>query len=453
MFHVQEARLGTRLLAAIGAVVLLSFTALSVTVWILKDFERELEIVARMMEHLPATDMASARELAGDLRLQSRLTVLMVLNVILTAAALALLVRAYMTSQRSLRDVKVLAGDILASMDQGVITTDRNIIITSINPSGCALLGLEGDWIGRPLQSVGEKHQTLEGIVHHVLESHERVRDLDYAVENHGHPRNYRAGCTLLRDEQQIEIGAVLHVRDVTQRTLMDQRLRRMERYMGLGSLAAGLHHEIKNPLSALSLHVQLLDEELQGSDTTPEIDEMLGVLRSEVVRIAGVLEGFRNYASMSHLRRSEAVVGSLVEKLARLIGPQAKQQGVELKLDLPEPSATKFSVDAIRIEQLLLNLVLNALQVMPQGGVLTIAVKRRGDTLQLEVGDTGPGIPEDLRDKIFDPYFTTRSDGNGMGLALCEKIVRQHNGSLEFTTGPQGTVFVATLPPDENTA
>ena len=447
MFHVYETRVSRGFQLAIGGLALLSLTALVVTLWILSDFQHEQEIVAKIIRDLPDRDLDEAEELAGELRFQSELSILLVLNIIATGIALVLLVRAYLNSERSLREVKVLASDVLASMDQGVLTSDRNEVITSINPKGCELLGLEGTAVGRPLSDVGIEHTMLCVICSHVAAHHSPVRDCDYTVKSNGHEQTLRAGCSLLRNERHEELGTVLHIRDVTERAMMEQRLRRMERYAGLGSLATGLQHEIKNPLNALSLHVQLLEEALMEQTSTTEIDEMLGVIWTEIQRLTSVLEGFRNYASMSEPGRSAVDLAALINKLVRFIRPQAEQQQIKIEVNLPDEKLPDTMADSVHIDQVLLNLALNAFQAMPDSGTLSIGLSREGDWLRIDVGDTGKGIPVELRERIFDPYFTTRNDGTGMGLALCEKIVRQHAGTIEFCTDSTGTIFTVLLP------
>ncbi|WP_339686021.1 two-component system sensor histidine kinase NtrB [Gimesia maris] len=450
MFHVYKTRVSRGFQLAIGGLALLSLTGLIVTLWILADFQREQEIVARIIRDLPDSDLAVARELAGELRFQSQLSILLVLNLCVTAVALALLVRAYLNSERSLREVKVLASDVLASMDQGVLTTDREEVITSINPRGMELLGLHGNVIDQPLSVVGIEHTLLSVICSHVNAHHSPVRDCDYTITTQGHEQTLRAGCSLLRNEQQEELGTVLHVRDVTERALMEQRLRRMERYAGLGSLATGLQHEIKNPLSALSLHVQLLDEALMGQTTSEDVNEMLGVIHTEIIRLTAVLEGFRDYASMSEPGRTDVDLGTLIKKLARFIRPQAEQQHVKVEVNLAEENLPTIKADSVHMDQVLLNLALNALQAMPEGGILSIGLQQEGEWLRIKVSDSGKGIPAEYRDRIFDPYFTTRNDGTGMGLALCEKIVRQHDGTIDLKTGAGGTAFSVLLPINE---
>ncbi|QDT04555.1 Sensor protein ZraS [Rubripirellula lacrimiformis] len=459
MFDIADRneRISVRWFAA--GLVVLGLVALTVTAWILAYVRREQEIVADLIRHLPASDLEAARELSGDLRLQGGLSILLVLNLIATAIAFTLLVRGYLNSERSLRDAKVLSADILASMDAGVITTDRDGSITSINSRGQELLGLAGDGIGTMLDQLDREHELLGTIQSDVSSNHQRIRDRDYLITRQGHPQTLRAGCTLLRNQLGEEIGTVLHVRDVTQKALIEEQLRRMERYMGLGSLAAGLQHEIKNPLSALSLHVQLLCERLRGdgspddtADVDPDVQEMLDVLRSEVRRINDVLDGFRNYASTNHLGRSELDVPELIMKLVRLLRPQTESQSIEIETEFSDTPVTNVMGDSVRLEQVLLNLAINAVSAMPQGGILRFAVDQKYDSLRIRVADTGHGISPEIRSQIFDPYFTTRGDGTGMGLALCDKIIQQHNGNIDVRTGSGGTEFTIFLPMEKVT-
>jgi signal transduction histidine kinase len=350
-----------------------------------------------------------------------------------------------------LREVKVFATDILASMDQGVITTDQSGFVTSINPCGQSLLGGASHsnlkWIGCDLKQIDDRFAPLDEICRHVLMHDDVVWDRDCVVEIDGHRRTLRCGCTPLRDSKFRKLGAVLQIRDVTEQILIQERMLRMERHMELGTLAAGLQHEIKNPLSALSLHVQLLGEHLSGKYATPEIMETLSVLRIEMARITDVLRGFRTYADISEPGRSKVDVAGLVTKLVRLITLQAERQSVKLRLDLPAHPLVPVELDSNRFEQVLLNLAVNALQAMPCGGTLSIRLRQSEEEMRLEVSDTGKGIPTDIQKRVFDPYFTTQPGGTGLGLALCEKIVRQHSGSIDLQSSPAGTTFTISIP------
>ncbi|SMP56081.1 PAS domain S-box-containing protein [Neorhodopirellula lusitana] len=433
---------------AIG-LALLSLMAVSATAWVLSNVRREQQIVDRLIQHLPESDLQVANELSGDLSLQGSLSVLLVLNIVATAIAFAMVIRGYMSSERTLEDMRVLSSDILASMDAGVITTDRNAVVTSTNPSARELLDLDGDGTGMKLSDFEQEHSLLDSICTEISTFHQPIRDRDYCVERNGHTRTLRAGCTMLHSRKNEQLGMVFHVRDVTQKALIEARLRRMERYMGLGSLAAGLQHEIKNPLSALSLHIQLLCERIGQENDDAEVDELLDILNTEVSRINNVLDNFRNYASVTALGKQPVDVALLIEKLARLLRPQAEQQGIAVELQMPKEMLGTIPADASRLEQVFLNLALNAIAAMPDGGTLRFEINPQGKRLRIDIIDTGNGIPDEVRAEIFDPYFTTRQDGTGMGLAICDKFIRQHDGSIDVQSDSNGTTFTVQLPMD----
>jgi len=444
MFRNQSVGTGRGYRLSIAGLLLLSLAALGITIWTMADFLREQALVEELTQKLPRDSTAAAKELATELRWQFRLSILVVLNLIATGLALILLSRAYRSSQESLRDIKALAGHILSSMDQTVITTDQNSVVTSINRHGMDVLDARLDCIGKHVNELS-RDLFLDQILSEwqTMKSASLTRDFHVPADG----RTFRATCQTLQDFEGKEIGTILQLRDVTERVLLEERMRRMERYMGLGTLAAGLHHEIRNPLAALSLHVQLLEEQLEESRDSNDVQSMLAVIKSEMTRIGEVLERFREFASMDSLRLEEVSLVKLIQRQVDLAIPQANQQGIEVQFTLPQSPMPNLIADLVRLEQTLLNLFLNAMQAMPHGGKLSVTVKESSDAVCVEIADTGPGIPERLRDQVFDAYFTTKSDGTGLGLALCDKIVRQHSGSLDFLSSKDGTTFVMTLP------
>ncbi|MCA9213127.1 MAG: PAS domain-containing sensor histidine kinase [Planctomycetales bacterium] len=440
MFRVKQAESDGTRRVAIVAVLALSVLALAVTVWVMVDFLAEQQIVRELIRELPVSAKNKAEALEGELRWQFRLSILIVLNLVVTGFAVVLLARAYRSSQESLRDLKALAGDILSCMDQAVITTDLSGIVTSINRRGLEMLRPEINCVGHPLSELS-RFVPIEQFRKDWIVEKSVAMTRDFKLSANG-ARVLRAFCQTLSDIDDQEIGFVLQLRDVTDRFLIESRMRRMERYMGLGSLAAGLHHEIKNPLTALSLHVQLLKEQLSdGAESCDEVRHMLRVIETEVARVGGVLEGFRDFASIGKLNLACVDLKQLIQRQIDLITPQASAQSVAIDLQLPKDLPQPFA-DSGRLEQVLLNIIVNALDAMPDGGKVTISAFADSESICVEVSDTGCGVPEELHDKIFDPYFTTKDEGTGLGLALCDKIMRQHDGSLEFRSSPRGTVF-----------
>ncbi|WP_166821224.1 two-component system sensor histidine kinase NtrB [Thalassoroseus pseudoceratinae] len=446
MFRVHSKETGKYYRLAIIGLLLMSAAALGVTIWVMIDFLREQEIVDELIRQLPEDATESAEVLAGELRWQFRLSMLVVLNLVVTGIAVVLLWRAYRSSQESLRDLKNLAGDIISSMDQAVITTDANGNVTSINRRGLELLNPPEECVGRPLTNLSDK-VPLEDFRREWRIEQNVAMTRDFIVNANGSTRTLRAFCQSLTDHEDQAIGNVLQLRDVTERLLIEDRMSRMERFIELRPLAAGLHHEIKNPLAALSLHVQLLEEEIENDDTPDESLHMLSVIKTEVSRIGNVLEGFRDFASIDRLNLGPVDLPELVQRQVELVRPTAQQQHVSLDVQIATPELQEIVADRTRLEQVLLNLLLNALEAMPHGGLVSINVARSGETARVEVTDSGNGIPDELHDKVFDAYFTTKGSGTGLGLAMCDKIMRQHEGNLTFRSSRNGTTFEMVLP------
>jgi signal transduction histidine kinase len=349
--------------------------------------------------------------------------------------------------RRALDEVKLFAHDILASLDQGVITTNESSVVTSINTAAINLLGVDFECVGRPIACISSTEVPLEELSRAVTERKVAVSDRELTLDRAGRVRRLVASALDLKDRRGATIGCVIHLRDVTERMLMKEQMWRMEEYASLSTLASGLLHEIKNPITALSIHVQLLEERLRASRAEGPIAELLNVLKTEVRRLDLTLEGFRNFASLQRLNLKEVDVREVLGDVVRLIRPQATQQGVRLDLDAAAGPIPRIALDSEKFEQAVLNLVLNALEAMPRGGELSVGAKAKDGQIHVMVRDTGPGIPVEIQDHIFHPYFSTKDRGTGIGLTLAEKLVRQHRGHLDFRTGPGGTTFSITLP------
>jgi PAS domain S-box-containing protein len=435
----------------IGASIGLLFAiviATGLNVWLVAEIRKEQRAVGEILKGGVQEDIRRLGTMPTELGWQLIFTIIVLIVLLVTAAILLFVVRAYIMSQTRLRDTVTLARDILESIDYGVITADTNRVVTSINAQACQLLAVEAESIGRSVRTVAPIGAELDDMCRQVMEAGTALHDQALLISQNGRRRELRADCYFLRGSNRQRHGTVLHVRDVTQQKLLEQRMRRMERFMGLGTLAAGLHHEIKNPLSALSLHVQLLEEGLPEQTDEPLL-EHLGVLKTEVTRIAGVLESFRDYASLDQLNTAPLELREVVQQTIDLIRPQAQQQGVTVEWNASQLPNTLPVVmaDAVRLEQVLLNLAINAMEAMRHGGCLTFSLQSSDDQIILSVADTGAGIPEEIEGCVLDPYFTTKNSGLGMGLAFCDKIVRQHGGQLSFDTCPRGTIFYLSLP------
>jgi signal transduction histidine kinase len=429
---------------------MLSACSLFITLWFVVDFGREQEIIQELVRDLPSRDLPVATELSNELQWQSRWTLFVIVQVVATGLAIAVLFRAYLSSQDKLDDIKALAGDILSSMEQAVITSNNDGLVTSLNERAVELLSTIGDPVGKSLRQLTDQIDLVtfrsEAESH---SGHSLVKD--YPIARGGDGIWLRTFCQPLRDADGQVIGNVFQLRDVTADRHIQDRVGRMERFMGLGSLAVGLHHEIKNPLAAVSLHVQLVEESMQGHPLPDEVPEMLQIIQAELKRTGQVLESFRDYASNARLDLSEVNLTDLLARQVDLLRPVAVGKGIAVNVVLDEALPKQITLDPTRIEQIIQNLMVNAIEAMQDGGQLSIHAKRTreedNDGVLLTFSDTGGGIPETIRPHVFDAYFTTKGHGTGMGLALSDKIARQHGGRLNLICADGGTTFELFLP------
>ena len=224
------------------------------------------------------------------------------------------------------------------------------------------------------------------------------------------------------------------------------QRVRglyRAERLATLGELAAGAAHEIRNPLTSIRSTIQYLRPDFEGSEKAVLVDELLG----EVDRINGIIAGLLSFARPAQPILEEIDVLALLRQVGRLLDSAARSQGVEFVL--PEAEG-RTRGDPDQLKQVFLNLCMNALQAMPEGGRLSVGLVRSDHTLRVSVADTGPGIPAEDLDLVFDPFFTTREEGTGLGLAVCYGIVSRHEGRIDIESRPgAGTTVHVRLPFD----
>lgn len=220
-------------------------------------------------------------------------------------------------------------------------------------------------------------------------------------------------------------------------------------RYAEIAQLAGGLAHEIRNPLSTMSLNLDLLAEEFQSPQNQRErrVLQKLDRLKKEVHRLQDILDNFLRFAKGQDLRRETADLNVIVEELRDFFEPQAMAQGIVIRTHY-EPDLPRLSLDVDLFRQALLNLMINARQAMPEGGELMLRTRSDGPWNVLEVIDTGLGMSEEVRSKVFDAFYSTRPAGTGLGLPTTRKIVEAHGGTISVQSEEgKGSLFTIRLP------
>ncbi len=348
------------------------------------------------------------------------------------------------------------------TMPLGLTITDLEGRILFTNPAEAEMHGYSvGELVGRDASHFGPAE----------FRSGQRADTLWRAGTWHRESLNIRRDGSsfpvqlishVVRDQIGYPIALVTSCEDITERKRSERRAQRMEHLAALGQMSATLAHEIRNPLGAIALNLRYLSDLLTGDATEPgpeeaakEALETMDDLFAGVERLQGLVQGILNFTRplVSNLTR-EDLSDVLTSALGTATGV-AKEAGVEVVRELRHPP-TKVDVDAAQIKQVLTNLIENAVQAMPEGGRITVTSQLLGDTVEIRVSDTGSGISPDNREKIFQPFFTTKVTGIGLGLAIVFRILEQHGGHIavedadasgESTSAPTGSTFVLTLP------
>jgi len=246
-------------------------------------------------------------------------------------------------------------------------------------------------------------------------------------------------------EEQGEPIASLVTLRDASTRSQIEDQIDVAEKLAALGRLTSGVAHEVKNPLNAMALQVEILKSKL--GDKAEHLKPHLETLSAEIRRLDRVVKTFLDFTRPVELHPSDTDIPALVSEVFTLAEPQAAQNKVRLVF-APNGNLPVLRVDRDLMKQALLNLVLNGCQAMPSGGELTVRPRVLPHCVELEITDQGVGIPPESRPKIFSLYFTTKPGGTGIGLAMTYRIIQLHNGSIDFSSEANaGTTFRISLP------
>lgn len=239
--------------------------------------------------------------------------------------------------------------------------------------------------------------------------------------------------------------GLMVRLRDPEVRRKIKGQLQTAERLTAINRVTSGVAHEVKNPLNAILMHVELAKIKLAKGDY--DVGQQMEIIGSEILRLDRVVKTFLDFTRPVEMKTADVAVDAFVSEIVELARPQAQAVGVTVSAGLHAAGATMV-VDSDLLKQATLNIVVNAIEAMPQGGELRFESSVEGEEVEIRISDSGAGIPPDKREKIFQLYFTTKKKGSGIGLAMTFRIVQLHNGKIDFFSEPgKGTTFVLRFP------
>ena len=357
---------------------------------------------------------------------------------------------------RQMRDVKEVFTALKDNLDQIMANLQDGLILFTRDARAILVSAAVERFLGIPRQQMlghnaGEffTHETQIGrLVLDAFMDHQPLSPRDIETED---GRRIQIALDFIEEGGE-RIGALLTLRDAESVRRIESEIELSHRLAAIGRLASGVGHEVKNPINAIVVHLEVLRQKLQQMD--PDTRRHMDVIASEIQRLDRVVQMLIDFTRPVELRLTDIDLSRIVDEVLSLASPDAERHGVRVIRQLAAETLP-VRVDADLLKQALLNVVLNGVQAMPQGGNLEVAARRAGDReIVIEVRDQGAGIAPEIRDKVFNLYFTTKKAGTGIGLAMTYKVMQLHHGSVDFApASPRGTVFQLTLPLQEQPA
>jgi two-component system sensor histidine kinase HydH len=389
--------------------------------------------------------MAEFDQTLGRLQLQIVLLSLAMLLVGLGGWLSLSAVQGYRVSQKTIDDMQAYTSLLIARLPIGVIATDAQGRIATWNEAVSELTGIArskatgrrpAEVLPAPLAALFADRAAGQG----------SGPDRDTSLRLMFGARRCELRCHLLpiTDSEQQYRGKVLLLSDVTEIRSLEQRMRESERLAAVGRMAGGVAHEVRNPLSSIKGLALLLKHKFPEHSRERDTADLL---IQETERMNRTITEMLSFTRPAPLRVEPVDLGALLQRSLELVRTEAADSGVVTRVQLG-PGLPAVEGDADRLQQVLMNVLLNGLQAMEEGGRLEIAAEVDGDGVEVRVTDTGRGIAPELQAQVFFPYFTTKPGGSGLGLAISQKIVADHHGTIEIESeSGQGTTVVIRLP------
>ena len=331
---------------------------------------------------------------------------------------------------------------IMSSLQDGLMLFTRDSRVVLVSAAVERFLGRSrGELLGRNVKEIFASESALGSMMLDAFRLHHNLEQRELEMPN---GRRVQISLDFIH-EKGTQIGALLTMRDAESARRIEDEIELSRRISASGRVTRGVAHEVKNPINAIVLHLQLLRNKLQQLD--PDTSRHVDIIDSEIHRLDRVVQILVDFTRPRDLHLEDTDLRLVLDEVSLLAAPDAAQHGVKIVRELPD-EAIPVKVDVDFIKQAMLNVVLNGVQAMPKGGTLTMAAHRNDDTVVTEVRDQGTGIPANVQDKIFELYFTTKETGSGIGLAQTYQIMQWHYGSVDFESAEgQGTTFRLRLP------
>ncbi|GJQ60126.1 MAG: hypothetical protein SCALA701_29270 [Candidatus Scalindua sp.] len=249
------------------------------------------------------------------------------------------------------------------------------------------------------------------------------------------------------RDKVEYVVGVI---RDITEMKMFNEELIKSKTLSILGQFSNELVHEIKNPLNSITIQMLLLEREMKKKEFNheEELSSVVRVVKEEINRLSRLTKDCQEFSKTGHLKRTSEDVCEIMKELYTLINPHTVVNGINVHMSMLKKRQL-ILLDKDRLKQALLNILINAVEAMPGGGDLYLKVSKKERYMVVYIKNTGPGISKDLETKVFNLFYTTKSGGTGVGLAITQNIIQSHGGNIRFKNVSDGVEFIIELPLD----
>ena len=333
---------------------------------------------------------------------------------------------------------------ILGNLQDGILlfTGDGRAVLVS--EAAGRFLNMERDNIlGQHAHDIFDRSTVLGRALREAFDAGVSLIQEDILTET---GRRIQASVDFIYDDKtSLGLGSLLTLHDVESAEAVESELELSRRMAAIGRLTSGVGHEVKNPINAIVVHVELLKSKLTGASAPAS--RHLDIIEAEIHRLDRVVQLLVDFSRPVELRLREQDLREVIDSVLTLSAAELSTRNITLETQIPA-KPLMVNIDADLLKQAALNVIQNGAQAMPQGGRLRVVLEEQRKFAVLRVADQGPGIPDDIREKIFDLYFTTKSGGSGIGLAMTYRILQLHYGSIEVQSNPEwGTEFLLRIP------
>ncbi len=427
------------------SILLLGAVALTIGIlmsnWVAQRVTRPLETLVK------ASVEASRGNLNPDISIHTRD------EVEILASNFSYMIQEILTQKQQLehqlKEIKHLqqyAEKILATMSDGLLAIDMDGFVTAVNPAARHILDIAGDDVvkGCHVSTLIHPESRFAAFLSQSLDHQSNGIPCEIHLKKGEKNRMLLVGASLLDSDKKTPRQMIFNLHDITQLKELETEIRQNQRLADLGTLAAGMAHEIRNPLSAIKTFVALLPQKIKKPGF---LDKFQTTVQREINRLNALIEELLELARPPKYNFKPASIVQLIEQSIDLMEADMNERGIEIKQsfsgDLPPVMA-----DADQLEKVFINLIQNSAQAMPHGGDISIRAELKDAQVFITFKDTGPGFSQELAANIFNPFFTTKASGTGLGLAISHKVICEHKGQINaISRDGQGACFSICIP------